>query len=117
MKRNKRLVILVVAIVLGLALVPISSQVSPVQAAIEWTKYYNNPVLEEDTGWDEGGVGAASVILDGSTYKMWYTGLDPGFPPVPAIGYATTGNGTSWAKSGSLAVCAPSCRSPGSRQP
>ncbi len=104
MKRNKSLVMLVVAIVLGLTLilVPISSQLSPVQAAIDWTKYYNNPVLEEDTGWDEGGVGDASVILDGSTYRMWYTGLATG--PVPAIGYATSGNGTSWTKPGSNPV-------------
>jgi len=105
MKRNKSLVILVAAIVLGLTLilVPISSQVSPAQAAITWAKYSGNPVLEEDSGeWDEGGVGAACVIEDGSTYKMWYTGLHVG--PWPEIGYATSSDGKLWAKYGANPV-------------
>ena len=100
MKRNKSLVILIVAIVLGLTLilVPVSSQVSPVQAAITWTKSGSNPVLEEGSSgdWDEGGVGAACVIEDGSTYKMWYTGLHVG--PWPEIGYATSPYGITWTK-------------------
>lgn len=105
MKRNRSLVILVVAIVLGLAsiLFPVSSQVSPAQAAITWTRYSGNPVLEEDSGeWDEGGVGAACVIRDGSTYKMWYTGLHVG--PWPEIGYATSSDGKSWTKYGANPV-------------
>ena len=101
MKRNKNLVMLVVAIVLGLTLmlVPASSQVSLAQAAINWVKYSLNPVLEEDSGeWDEGGVGAACVIEDGSAYKMWYTGLTPGLPPVLEIGYADSTDGIDWTK-------------------
>jgi len=100
MKRNKNLVMLVVAIGFGLTLmlVPISSQVSPVQAAITWSKYSLNPVLEEgDPGdWDVAGVGAACVILDGNTYKMWFTGVSAG--PGLAIGYATSSNAASWTK-------------------
>ena len=106
MKRNKSLVILIVAIVLGLTLilVPVSSQVSPAQAAITWTKSGSNPVLEEGgTGeWDYGGVGAACVIEDGSTYKMWYTGLHVG--PWPEIGYATSPYGITWTKYGTTPV-------------
>jgi len=107
-KRNKSLVILIVAIVLGLTLilVPVSSQVSPVQAAITWTKSGSNPVLEEGgTGeWDEGGVGAACVIWDAtdSLYKMWYTGLHVG--PWPEIGYATSPYGINWTKYGTTPV-------------
>ena len=92
---------LVVAIVLGLTLmlVPASSQVSLAQAAINWVKYSLNPVLEEDSGeWDEGGVGAACVIEDGSAYKMWYTGLSPGLPPALEIGYADSTDGIDWTK-------------------
>ncbi len=105
MKRNNILAILAGAIVLSFTLVlfPVSSRMLPVQAAINWTKYGGNPVLEEDSGeWDEGGVGAACVIIDGSTYKMWYTGLYVG--PEPAIGYATSSNGKSWTKYGANPV-------------
>jgi predicted GH43/DUF377 family glycosyl hydrolase len=106
MKQNNILTIMIGAIVLSLVLilVPISSQILPVQAAISWTKYTVNPVLEEDSGeWDGGGVGAACVIIDGSTYKMWYTGLHADGPQ-PAIGYATSSNGKSWTKYGTNPV-------------
>ena len=106
MKQSNSLVILAVAIVLGLTLVlvPASNQTLPVQAAITWTKYSLNPVLDEgDPGdWDEGGVGAACVIQEGSTYKMWYTGLHVG--PWPEIGYATSSDGKSWTKYGANPV-------------
>ncbi len=110
MKQNKGLVILAIAIVFGLALilVPVTSEVSPAQAAITWAKSSLNPVLDEGDldDWDEGGVGGASVIWDDadSLYKMWYTGLTPDLPPVPAIGYATSTNGISWAKYGTTPV-------------
>ena len=78
MKLSKKLIILLIAVIL--ILVPVTSQVSPAQAAITWTRYSLNPVLDEGSSgeWDEGGVGAACIIQDDSTYKMWYTGLHVG---------------------------------------
>ena len=106
MKLSKKLITLLIAVIFGLVLIliPVTSQVLPAQAAITWTKYSFNPVLEEgSTGeWDEGGVGAACVIRDGSTYKMWYTGLH--VSPWPEIGYATSNDGTSWTKYGANPV-------------
>ncbi len=101
MKRGKRLLIVATAAIvfsLVLILVPVMGPLLPAQAAITWTRSDTNPVLEEGTSgaWDAAGVGAASVIKDGSTYKMWYTGLATG--PVPAFGYATSSNGRSWTK-------------------
>ena len=105
MKRNSIAAIMIGAIILSLLiiLVPVGSRMVPVQAAISWTKYGGNPVLEEDSGeWDEGGVGGACVIMDDSTYKMWYTGLHVG--PWPEIGYATSSNGRTWTKYGANPV-------------
>ena len=45
---------------------------------LSWTPSGANPVLSGTaSGWDQGGVRAASVILEGGTYKMWYTGKGP----------------------------------------
>jgi hypothetical protein len=43
------------------------------------------------SGWDSPGVGLPTVIKDGSTYKMWYTGgaIINGNRVQGAIGYAT----------------------------
>ncbi len=70
MKWCKNLISLAVAIIFGLSLilVPVASQVSPVQAAITWTKSTTPVTLE-----NERYVGDAWVIKDGDTYKMWYT--------------------------------------------
>ena len=66
MKRYKGPVILVLALLIGLApiVASIGGPVPLAQAAINWTKYSENPVLEEGdpVEWDEGGVGAACVI-------------------------------------------------------
>ena len=106
MKRYRSLVIWVVAMLFGLALIVafICTPVSLTEAAVNWTEYSLNPVLEDgDPGaWDEGGVGAASVIRDGATYKMWYTGQH--VSPWPEIGYATSSNGNSWTKHGTNPV-------------
>lgn len=61
-----------------------------------WIKYSANPALPvgADTQWDDGLVGAASVIQDGVTYKMWYSGYDG--TDYLKIGYAESTNGTSW---------------------
>ncbi len=70
MKWYKNLTSLAVAIIFGLSLILVSvaSQVSPVRAAITWTKSTTPVTLE-----NERYVGDAWVIKDGDTYKMWYT--------------------------------------------
>ena len=45
---------------------------------ITWTKYASNPVMKTDQSgdWDNLGVMTPSVIKNGSTYQMWYTGIN-----------------------------------------
>lgn len=66
---------------------------------ISWSKH-NVPVLPLGAGgeFDSGSIHSPCVIKDGSTYKMWYTGGDGGVND--RIGYATSNNGTAWAKLG-----------------
>ena len=63
-----------------------------------WTKEGSNPVLHVGApgSWEENGVSRPKVILDGSTYKMWYTGVDSS--GVIQVGYATSPDGISWTK-------------------
>jgi predicted GH43/DUF377 family glycosyl hydrolase len=70
-------------------------------AGTAWTKHPSNPVLSGDVAtWDEQGVYDPAVILDGSSYKMWYRGgSGPG-----ALGYAASTDGVTWTKSGSNPV-------------
>jgi len=69
MKRGKKLIGLGIAIILGLSLIliPVASRLSPVQAAVSWTKSGTVTLDNEKYVVD------ACVIRDGSTYKMWYT--------------------------------------------
>ena len=69
MKWDKKLIGVVVAVILGLSLIliPIASRLSPVQAAVTWTKYGGVTLDSEKYVVD------AWVVKDGSTYKMWYT--------------------------------------------
>jgi len=69
---------------------------------IAWTKYAGNPVLTE--GWDSAGVSGASVLLDGSTYKMW---VQSGSGQNRGIGYATSSDGIDWTMYGGNPVLAP----------
>jgi hypothetical protein len=64
---------------------------------ITWTKSTSNPVLDKGTGWEALGVGSPAVILDGGTYKMWYSGKSGSGPLGDLkIGYATSSNGINW---------------------
>jgi predicted GH43/DUF377 family glycosyl hydrolase len=58
---------------------------------IDWRKDSNNPILEPGAKdeWDDYGVSGPSVILDNSTYKMWYQGWQ-GEASSLRIGYATS---------------------------
>jgi predicted amidohydrolase YtcJ/predicted GH43/DUF377 family glycosyl hydrolase len=62
---------------------------------VAWTKYSGNPVLVpgEAGRWDEKYRFQVSVLKDGSTYEMWYSGAADG----PwQTGYATSTNGIDW---------------------
>ena len=64
-----------------------------------WTKYSSNPLFERGGpgSFDESGVFPRSVIFDGGTYRMWYTGVDlPDF--FFTVGYAESLDGISWTK-------------------
>jgi predicted GH43/DUF377 family glycosyl hydrolase len=65
-----------------------------------WTKYATNPVLSPGSSgsWDDQWVFGSGVILDGSTYKMWYTSYSAA-STTKKIGYATSTNGLGWNKS------------------
>jgi uncharacterized repeat protein (TIGR01451 family) len=58
---------------------------------IDWDKDPANPVLSE--GWDGAGLACASVLLEGSTYKMWVVS---GAGANEGIGYATSDDGITW---------------------
>lgn len=70
---------------------------------ITWTKNGANPVLNAGTigTWEDRGVGVASVIKDGTVYKIWYTGYTgTGNVTVSKIGYASSSDGIAWTKYG-----------------
>ena len=62
---------------------------------VVWNKHASNPVLDlGDSGsWDAVGVSSPTVLLENSTYHMWYTGYDG---TNMRIGYATSDNGVVW---------------------
>ncbi len=65
---------------------------------VVWTKPSANPVLNAGAAgsFDASGVMMACVILDGVTYRMWYTGLD--VAGAYRIGYAASADGMAWTK-------------------
>jgi len=65
---------------------------------VAWTRYGGNPVLDLGTSgaWDSVMLCTPSVIKDGKTYKMWYTGAAG--PSPNGMGYATSPDGISWTK-------------------
>jgi predicted GH43/DUF377 family glycosyl hydrolase len=64
---------------------------------IVWTKSLLNPIfgLGTPSSWDDTRVYMASVIYNGTTYKMWYTGNDDSND---RIGYATSPDGVTWTR-------------------
>jgi len=70
---------------------------------IAWTKSGANPVLDLGApgAWDDSRVYAPTVLYDGTTYHMWYSGYDGSYY---RIGYATSPNGIAWTKSGANPV-------------
>jgi hypothetical protein len=69
-----------------------------------WSKSGSNPVLTVGVSgkWDDEHISLPWVILDGGTYKMWYTGTDdPTGETDIQIGYATSPDGIAWTRQNS----------------
>jgi predicted GH43/DUF377 family glycosyl hydrolase len=64
-------------------------------ATYEWFRVFNVVSL----GYDSLGVATPSVIKDGATYKMWFTGQGDNPPATAqAIGYAESQDGITWTR-------------------
>jgi predicted GH43/DUF377 family glycosyl hydrolase len=61
-----------------------------------WSKN-SSPVLMPGSGWESTALYSPSVIFDGTTYGMWYTGENQ--TQFYGIGYATSKDGVTWVKS------------------
>jgi uncharacterized repeat protein (TIGR01451 family) len=77
-------------------------------------KNAGNPVISVGPGgsWDSAEIHDPTVLKDGNTYKMWYSGSNN---TTIQIGYATSSDGITWAKYGSNPVLVPSLSWEGSR--
>jgi len=63
---------------------------------VNWIKYGNNPVLGPGPDvWDEDSVTEPNVLLQGSTFKMWFSGSDG---ERGHKGYAWSNDGSTWIK-------------------
>jgi len=73
-----------------------------IYAQINFTDVTNSPVVGYGLPgeWDAGQVWNPSVIMDGDTLKMWYTGGDGSVfeGPITSIGYAWSLQGIAWNK-------------------
>jgi predicted GH43/DUF377 family glycosyl hydrolase len=65
-----------------------------------WTKYAGNPVMSFGPAgsFDDFGVWPGTVIIDGGTYRMWYTGVQEADDYTWTIGYAESEDGLSWTR-------------------
>ena len=65
---------------------------------ITWGKYPGNPVFDVGPpgSWDSGHARPGAVVLDGDTYRMWYSGW--GYQYYGAIGFAESTDGINWTK-------------------
>jgi len=59
---------------------------------LAWTN--QGPVLQPGQDWDDIHIYNASVLKNGTSYQMWYTGYDGPH----GIGYATSPDGVNWTK-------------------
>jgi len=74
---------------------------------ITWTKHPTAVLTPSPSSWDYPFVGAACVLKDGGTYKMWYTGGQSGNLSSSHIGYATSPDGIMWTKHSGNPVLSP----------
>ncbi|MHC1739005.1 MAG: hypothetical protein AB9882_13445 [Ignavibacteriaceae bacterium] len=62
-----------------------------------WLDYMLNPILRKgNNSFDNFGVWAPKVLIEGSQYKMWYSNLTNS--GVSCIGYAISNDGLNWTK-------------------
>jgi len=80
---------------LDTATVPGSLQLSLDPTA--WSKVGSSPVLDVGSpgSWDQTTLTSVSAVLDGGTFKMWYSGCSG---ITCRIGYATSTDGRAWTK-------------------
>ncbi|MBI2611397.1 hypothetical protein HYW54_01480 [Candidatus Gottesmanbacteria bacterium] len=82
-----------------LALISTFSLLTPSNTLATWTKSSSNPVISNSpSGWDSYHAADPTVIKDGDTYKIWYTGTDSSAWTNSYIGYAESSNGITWTK-------------------
>jgi predicted GH43/DUF377 family glycosyl hydrolase len=65
-----------------------------------WTKHEANPVMGPGPAgaFDDYGLWPGTVLFDGETYRMWYTGDHQGEDIYWQIGYAESDDGLSWTR-------------------
>jgi predicted GH43/DUF377 family glycosyl hydrolase len=74
---------------------------------INWTKHPSAVMIPGAAGWDSLFVGAACVIKESGSYKMWYTGWKSITRLPRSIGYATSPDGINWTKHSGNPVLSP----------
>ncbi len=69
-----------------------------------WTRYGTGPVFTrgDDASWEGHHIESPSARYDGTTFRMWYTGVRADW--TVRTGYATSTDGIAWAKSASNPV-------------
>ena len=66
---------------------------------VEWMRYEGNPVLDVGTElWENYNVGIATILFDGSIYRMWYTGNWLIADASGCIAHATSPDGITWTR-------------------
>ena len=76
---------------------------TPRPYGLNWTRDIHNPVLQGTAGtFDAVGVSGPMVVKDGTTYHMYYTGLDA--TGASRIGHATSDDGFTWSKVGGVVL-------------
>ncbi len=73
---------------------------------VNWQKAAENPIIDSGSPgeWDESWVESPTVVKVGSTFYMWYTGVDVQMRF--RIGMATSADGIHWSKNGANPVFA-----------
>ena len=75
---------------------------------VNWTKHASNPVFSGTPGgWDAFQVYAPSVVKDGDTYHMYFSGTDNDMSQRWSTGYATSSDGISWTEASRNPVLIP----------
>ncbi len=69
-----------------------------------WVKDTTNPVMTSGKpgSWDQSGIIPGTIIFDGSTFQIWYSGHSGDFRW--RVGYATSSDGVNWSKNENLVL-------------